>query len=238
MYLPGSSANSLRQITSILKECGAKVCQFFHKKICYLITSDDSIELEKREKLTSKKLLGDPSSRGAMFLARATKDRNKVSIFERAKRLGVNVVRLKEIDFSLWRKKELSDCSYSKEASTKDRVQRAHKVRRLRSPFIKVVDPTECYRPLVLEMKEWPDAFTMFSKGPNVLPEMEGRKRRTTFCELCNVHFDDFQKHLSGSTHTKNATNNKIWERVDAIRAKLPTMEEIIESKIKQLQQF
>ena len=83
-------------------------------------------------------------------------------------------------------------------------------------------------------MKEWPDAFTMFSKGPNVVHEKMGRKREATFCELCNVHFDDLQKHLSSSKHTKNATDSKIWERVDALRKKLPTVEQLIESKIKQ----
>ena len=106
--------------------------------------------------------------------------------------------------------------------------------KKLRSPFIKVVDRKECFRPLVLEMKEWPDAFTMFSKGPNVLHEKVGRKREVTSCELCNVHFNDLQKHLSSPEHTKNAKDSKIWERVDALRERLPTVEQLIESKIKQ----
>lgn len=57
--------------------------------------------------------------------------------------------------------------------------------------FIKVVDRMECFRLLVLEMKEWFDVFIMFFKGLNVVYEKMGRKREVIFCEFCNVYFDD-----------------------------------------------
>ena len=231
VYLPGSSASDLRQIISNLKDCGAEVSQFFHKKISYLITSNNCIEMEKRKKVISRKLLTDPSSRGAMFLGKATKEQSNDGIFEKAKRFGISIVSFDEISVFLSKSKDMSYSSPVKNISGGP-VQT--EIRKLRSPFIKVVDRTECFRPLVLEMKEWPDAFTMFSKGPNVVHEKMGRKREATFCELCNVRFDDLQKHLSSSKHTKNATDSKIWERVDALRKKLPTVEQLIESKIKQ----
>lgn len=231
VYLPGSSADSFRQIISNLKECGAEVSQFFHKKISYLITSNNCIEMEKRKKVTSTKFLTDPSSRGAMFLGKATKEQSRVGIFEKAKKFGISIVSLDELRVFLSKSQDLSYSSLAKNISG-DPVKT--EVRKLRWPFIKVVDRKECFRPLVLEMKEWPDAFTMFSKGPNVLHEKVGRKRETTFCELCNVYFNDLQKHLSSSEHTKNATDRKIWERVDTLRARLPTVEQLIESKSKQ----
>lgn len=171
-----------------------------------------------------------------MFLARATYNQNKASIFERANSLGINVVCLDDIGVHMSRKPELHGCSRTKQNTAQDQEKLVCKVRKLRSPFIKVVDRTENYEPLVLEMKEWPDAFTMFSQGPNVLHEKMERKRQTTFCELCNAYFSDLQQHLSGRRHTKHATNNKIWERVDALRANLPTVEQIIERKVKPLQ--
>lgn len=233
VYLPGSSADSLRQIIRNLKECGAEVSQFFHKKISYLITSNNCIEMEKRKKVISRKVLTDPSSRGAMFLGKATKELSKVGIFEKAKKFGITILSLDEITSGVFlsKNKDLS-CSSTAKNISGDPVET--EVRKLRSPFIKVVDRKECFRPLVLEMKEWPDAFTMFSKGPNVLHEKVGRKREVTSCELCNVRFNGLQKHLSSPEHTKNAKDSKIWERVDALRERLPTVEQLIESKIKQ----
>ena len=139
-----------------------------------------------------------------MLLARATYNQNKVSIFEKANSLGINVVCLDDIGVHMSRKPELHGSSRTKQNTAQDGEKLICKVRKLRSPFIKVVDRTENYGPLVLEMKEWPDAFTMFSQGPNVLHEKMERKRQTTFCELCNAYFSDLQQHLSGRRNTKH----------------------------------
>ena len=79
-------------------------------------------------------------------------------------------------------------------------------VRKLRPPFLKDVDHSGFYRPLVLEMKEWPDALTMFSQGQNVLHTKFKNEKKITFCELCETNFNHLQKHLSSSEHIKNAT--------------------------------
>ena len=86
-----------------------------------------------------------------------------------------------------------------------------------------------------MEMKEWPDALTMFSRGQHMLETRPiGRERKITICELCEVYFNDFQKHLSSIEHAKKATDDRRWERVDALCSKLPLVEHLIERKLEQ----
>lgn len=123
-------------------------------------------------------------SRGAMILARTTKKQDSESVVEKAMNLELLTKRTQAF---VYIKKTLAQrCPISKSAK------------------VKVVERSECYRPLVLEMKEWPDAFIMFSQGPYVLETRPfNRERKITFCELCEVHFNDFQKHLRSIEHTK-----------------------------------
>ena len=234
VHLPGLSQSSLKKIINSLTECGAGFSEFFLKKITHLITSNRCLELARDKSSTSKKILTDPSSRGAMILARTTKKQDSESVVEKARNFGINIIFLEEMNLAL------SSRTHSALCKRRNRLLNdapSVKVRKLRPPFIKVVDRSECYRPLVLEMKEWPDAFTMFSRGPHVLEARPiNRERKITFCELCEAHFNDFQKHLSSIKHTKKATDDKRWERVDALRSKLPSVEQLIESKVKQLQ--
>lgn len=232
LHLPGLSQSNLRKIINSLTEYGARFSEFFHRKITHLITSNRCLELEKEKNSASKKILTDPSSRGAMILARTTKKKDNVSVVEKARNFEVNIIFLEEMNLDLLSTTHSAFCIRNKRLLND---APSAKVRKLRSPFIKVVDRSECYKPLVLEMK-WPDAFTMFSRGPNVLETRPiDRERKTTFCELCEVHFNDLQKHLSSFEHTKKAADDKRWERVDALRSKLPSVEQLIENKIKQL---
>ncbi|KAJ7323482.1 Cdc7p-Dbf4p kinase complex regulatory subunit [Desmophyllum pertusum] len=182
IHLPGSSRGSLKQIISILMESGAEVSEFFHRKITHLITSNRYLEVEKNNILTSNKLLTDPSSRGAVILAKTTKKQDNANIVDKAKKLGVNVIFLEEMNLEfLSRQKSLLDHTLVTDSTlclkrTANDVPSVE-VRELRTPFLKVVDHSECYRPLVLEMKEWPDAFTMFSQGPNVLETRVKKKK-------------------------------------------------------------
>ena len=229
VYLPGSPKDQLTHVISHLKKSGIEVCQFFHKKITHLITSNRCIDMEKRERSTSKQLLTDPSSRGALILSRATKKEKKISILEKAKNFGVKITSIDEVELdSLLREKKTASTlpRQSNLEGTNGNVEMPSevKVRTLREPFMKVVDRSQCYRPLILEMKEWPDALTMFSQGANVLDAEMERKRRITFCELCNESFSDLQTHLNSHKHTKNASNPKTWEGVDALISKMPTM--------------
>lgn len=83
-------------------------------------------------------------------------------------------------------------------------------------------------------MKEWPDAFTWFSRGPNVFDNGSQRQRKITFCEL---RITDLQEHLKSTRHITNAKDSKKWEGVDALISKMSTVNQLIESKIKQRNQ-
>ena len=152
-----------------------------------------------------------------MILAKTTKKQDNGNIVEKAKNFGVNVISLEEMNLELVTRKPPPHCVCNKSLPND---APSVKVGKLRPSFIKVVDRSECYRPLVLEMKEWPDAFTMFSRGRHVLETRPiDRERKITFCELCEVHFNDFQKHLSSFEHTQKATDDKRWEGVESVDA-------------------
>ena len=69
-----------------------------------------------------------------MFLARATYNENKVSIFEKANSLGITVVCLDDIGVHMSRKPELHGCSRTKQNTAQDQEKLVCKVRKLRSP--------------------------------------------------------------------------------------------------------
>ena len=82
-------------------------------------------------------------------------------------------------------------------------------VRELKGTFIKVEDVTGSYRPMVIEMENWPKlqfdsdntALTK-SKVLKQLPTQMGVKKK--LCELCNSYYDDLRYHLKGSEHQEN----------------------------------
>ena len=88
-------------------------------------------------------------SRGAMILARTTKKQDSESVVEKATNLEL-LTEERTQPFVYIKKTLAQRCPISKSAK------------------VKVIERSQCYRPLVLEMKEWPDAFTMFSQGPYV----------------------------------------------------------------------
>ena len=157
------------------------------------------------------------SWRGAMFLARAMKKANNCNIFEKAKKFGIKIVLIEEMKLQI-KSTSRREATVTHTSSIEE-IPPVVKVRRLKEPFIKVVDRSESYRPLVLEMKEWPDALTMFSQGTNILQDagIKKGKRKITFCELCNVSFTDLQTHLDSRKHINNASDAKNWAGVDVI---------------------
>ena len=217
----GSTTEQLKQINNNLKEMGVQVCQFFHEKVTHLITSNHCLERAEKERTASNKLLKDQSSRGAMFLARAMKKANNCNIFGKAKKFGIKIVLIEE------RKLQIKSTSRREATVTHtnsiEEIPPVVKVRRLKELFIKVVDRSESYRPLVLEMKEWPDALTMFSQGTNILQDA-GIKKGT------------LQTHLDSRKHINNASDAKNWAGVDALISKMPSVETIIERELENRQ--
>ena len=145
---------------------------------------------------------------------------------------GIQIVLIEQMKFDI--SSTLEKTSSSKSTTVHfERVQPEVKVRKLREPFLKVVDQSERFRPLVLEMKEWPDALTMFSRGESTLCTARlKRPKKITFCELCSNDFLDLNTHLNSKEHIQNASDPKNWTGVDALISKMPTMEQIIEMKL------
>ena len=68
----------------------------------------------------------------------------------------------------------------------------------------------------MLEMKEWPDAITMFSREENALEaSMKKRKRRSNYCELCEDRFFLFENSFNLVRNTSKTLgtlqNGGLW---------------------------
>ena len=114
VHLPGLSQSNLRKIINFLTECGAGFSEVFHWKITRLITSNRCLELERDKSSTSKKFLTDPSSRGAMILARTTKKQDNGNIVEKGKNFGFNVISLEEMSLELLKRTPPPRCVCNK----------------------------------------------------------------------------------------------------------------------------
>ena len=106
-------------------------------------------------------------------------------------------------------------------------------VRQLRDKYIKVEDENGKYRPQIIEMKEWPELKFDFDQTPftrpkivESLPTNSGVKRQ--LCELCNSYIYDIQHHLNGFEHKRNAQDDKLFESLDALIGKVPTIMDLI----------
>lgn len=144
--------------------------------------------------------------------------------------------------------KKLSDecryCDHNKQTSVtcadaEGVTKRASKVRRLNGQFLKVEDESGIYRPLIIEMSEWPE---IYFDGPAPLSPFCNPKVQTTrnvkslrtkrkFCELCNVHYSNYQDRVYGSQHQDNANNDGLFARLDALIAEGPTIYDFLKKK-------
>ena len=105
-------------------------------------------------------------------------------------------------------------------------VKKMHK-----GPFLKVEDLSGQYRPIVCELKEWPqikfDDVPPASPFNYLRPTKEYRhesrnKDHQKFCELCNIQYRDVAKHLAGMRHQTYASNDNLFIGVDALIKKRP----------------
>ena len=235
LHLPWSSFDQVTQLISNLQKSGAEVSNFFHNKITHLITSEQCIEMDKKEGVNPAQPSKFPSSRGALILSKRSGKKEKLSIFEQAQKFNIEIVLVEEMKFELIGKSEKNISSTGKTSPKRAKeIKTPGQVRKLKEPFLKVEDHSGNFRPLVLEMKEWPDAITMFSREENALEaSMRKRKRRSNYCELCEDRFFDLKSHLISEKHVKNARDPTKWEAVDALISKMTTVEKWIEDKLK-----
>ena len=127
-----------------------------------------------------------------MFLSKAQTKPVSMSKVEKAQLFGVKVAFLEHVNLALSRK-----CISVASVKDKELVSDHIKVWKLRLPFIKVADRSGRYRPLVLEMDEWPADATS--------------QKRISYCELCKNQFSDLESHLKTRQHMQIAIRAKTW---------------------------
>ena len=109
-------------------------------------------------------------------------------------------------------------------------------VRKLRWQFLKIEDCNGLYKPEIIEMKEWPlihfdnpgssSPFQKPTRGCSSASLIKVKKQRVTFCELCQKHFDNREKHLKGLRHQSKAKDDKLFSSLDAVIAMGPSISE------------
>lgn len=109
-------------------------------------------------------------------------------------------------------------------------------VRELRGKYIKVEDASGKFRPLVVEMKEWPELEFYCDNipflRPKVLKPIPTHSRiKKKLCELCNSYYSCDKRHLNGFEHQKNAHDNKLFASLDAVIKKGPTIRGLLKEK-------
>lgn len=179
--------------------------------------------------MVSKHPLANPSSKGAILLSKVQRNRDASSIVQKAQFFGVKIVFVEN------GKVHFSENSKSIAPKNDEQlVSKIVKVRELKPPFNKIGDRSGRYRPLVAEMKDWPvDLFKMFSQGPDVLGDKPIREQKISYCELCENRFSNLETRLKSCHHKKNAGDSKIWERVDALISRGPTLKQLEKLKLK-----
>ena len=153
-----------------------------------------------------------------------------LSIVQKAQFFGVKIVFVENVKVHFSENSKSIAPKYDEQL-----VSKIVKVRELKPPFIKIVDRSGRYRPFVAETKDWPvDPLKMFSQGPDVLDDKPIQERKISYCELCEIRFSNLETHLKSCQHKKNAGDSKIWERVDALISRGPTLKQLRKVKLKQ----
>lgn len=205
-------------VTKNMIQCyNVNISEFFNKHLTHLVTNLQTFKKSVRlaRKLQEHSALQLPclqNSRAAQFLFSARKISSSKSMsdpVQMAKAFGIKIVLLETIPFDL--------CSASPMKGQS--LASMYSARKLKPPFIKVEDRSYLYKPLVLEMKEWPDIEKfLFKQQP---PERDTAKHTTRqmmnpkYCELCNCRFTTLVEHLDSVCHKNNAMDDSKWERVD-----------------------
>ena len=105
--------------------------------------------MDIREGINPARLSKFPSSRGALILSKRSGKKEKLSIFEQAKKFNIEIVLVEEMKFKLIGKSEknISSTGKSSPKSVKE-IQTQGQVRKLKEPFLKVEDHSGNFRSL------------------------------------------------------------------------------------------
>ena len=228
VHLPNVKEKEKVAVTKKIIQCyNVDVSEFFNKHLTHLVTNlqtfKKSVRLARKQECSGLQLPCLQNSRAAQFLFSARKISSSKSLsdpVQMAKAFGIKIVLLETITFD--------DCSASPMRGQS--LASTYTARKLKPPFIKVEDRSYLYKPLVLEMKEWPDVEKfLFKQQP---PERDTAKHATRqrmnskYCELCNCRFTTLAEHLDSLFHKNNAMDDSKWERVDSLIKRQPTIHE------------
>ena len=190
-------------------------------------TFQKSLRLARKQESSALQLPCLQNSRAAQFLFSArktTSSKSKSDPVQMAKSFGIKIVFLETIPF------EICFTSPMREQP----LVSTYSVRQLKPPFLKVEDRSHLYKPLVLEMKEWPDLEKfLFNQQPpdrDTAKYAAGHRMNPKYCALCNCRFTALTEHLDSLLHKNNAADDRKWERVDNLIKRGPTIHEFEDS--------
>ncbi|XP_032218307.2 serine/arginine repetitive matrix protein 2 isoform X3 [Nematostella vectensis] len=124
------------------------------------------------------------------------------------------------------------------------------RLRKLKPPFIKVVDKSCQYKPLFQEFKSWPtlnfdspvwscpfDSPKTIrdlekAKQPKKNDHQEVKKPKKGYCECCRLHYEDLDVHLRGDHHQAFARDDSNYTDLDSLIRQGPSLQVFLD-KIK-----
>nr|XP_039328493.1 protein DBF4 homolog A isoform X2 [Saimiri boliviensis boliviensis] len=198
-------------------------------------------------------------SRGKLLVEKAIKDHDFIpsnSILSNALSWGVKILHIDDIRYYIEQKKKELYLLKKSSTSVRDGGKRigtgAQKARtgRLKKPFVKVEDISQCYRPFYLQLTNMP--FINYSIQKPCSPfdvekpssmqkqtqvklriQMDGdkyggtsvqlqlkEKKKKGYCECCLQKYEDLETHLLSEQHRNFAQSNR-YQVVDDIVSKL-----------------
>lgn len=183
---------------------GATISEFYNKKVNIVLSNKSA-----KKKFGDGSLLGTSASQGAIMLRKSLGVKKKIgdgkTFIQKAEIDGIKVIFIEDVTLGL---------------------------RPLRAPFLKVEEHGLKFKPLILEMSEWPDLEKMFVDDKEVKPDFAHKKGLVKYCGLCEQHYESMSIHVASATHKQNAKDDTKWREVDKLIKRQQTPTEFVETMI------
>lgn len=219
--------SSINQRLRAVKE--AKISYFFDRNLVTHVITDhtrytDRAVFPKNESLKNF----DITSRSASILAQVKIKKSKCPI-KQAKEFGIPILYVDDILKGNLFQATLKNNDQSGQIQIQDKKVKKS-ARNLKKPYIKVEDKSRKYRPLVLEMNEWPFITKiLMNKCTSKVDRVSKYKANTNrFCEHCNCKFNDLNLHLQSTEHKNNVSKAGVWQKLDDLISKQPTPSSLV----------
>lgn len=254
-FLHVHSPGKARELERKLKEFGGVVEKFLSKELTCVITDQPTTTQRSASgKKGSGSLATDLTntrgpSRAQAILQKSVRQKKQpaksTDVFDNAKKWGIQVKPVEQVLKWINTQKKQQDINQSK-----------GRVCSLKGAFLKVEDHSRRYKPLVKELRVWPQlnldappGFSPFdepvsmrtrSRSSSQSPRksakrLAGRKstERKGYCELCDTHYIGLQKHVNSRRHKLVATHKDTYAELDRLIARGKTLKEFKDERIK-----